>query len=334
MKSAIYMDGQRFVETEFKLEPEFEKIVKENAKTLFGPKTIYFGIKNKIETKTLGGAIPDGFLFDFREKDAPEFYLVEVELQSHDFDRHIFPQIKKFFSFFKNPKSRDDLIGKIDFFIKSSSALKQEFKKFIGEKEIYKTIKDAIENSQNILLVIDEYKPEFDETSNTITEWAKLVKVEVLKQYTANKKSIFTLNPDFEDISLVGSVSTDEDVEYNESYHLGDVNENVSSIYNILKESVLKLDPTIAINPQKYYISFKKNKSFTFFQIRKKKIHIVIMLPYETGANLIKKHRLTKLTESVQNFWNGPCFTITLDNKDNLDEVVEALKEAYNQKNK
>ena len=46
MKLAIYMDGNRFIETEFKSEEEFEKIVKENSKTLFGSKTIYFDLKN------------------------------------------------------------------------------------------------------------------------------------------------------------------------------------------------------------------------------------------------------------------------------------------------
>jgi len=32
MKSAIYMDGLRYIEKEFKTEEEFEKIVKENSK--------------------------------------------------------------------------------------------------------------------------------------------------------------------------------------------------------------------------------------------------------------------------------------------------------------
>ena len=42
MKSAIFMDGKKFVETEFKLEINFEKIVREHFKTLFGAKTIFF----------------------------------------------------------------------------------------------------------------------------------------------------------------------------------------------------------------------------------------------------------------------------------------------------
>jgi hypothetical protein len=58
------------------------------------------------------------------------------------------------------------------------------------------------------------------------------------------------------------------------------------------------------------------------------------MLPYETGNMLIKKYKLTQLHESVQNFYNGPCFKVTLDNEENIEEVLKALQEAYKQQNK
>jgi hypothetical protein len=76
MKSAIYMDGKRFIETDFDKEEDLEKIVRENARTLFRTRTIYSDLKNKIETGVLGSAVPDGFLFDFKDEENPEFYLV------------------------------------------------------------------------------------------------------------------------------------------------------------------------------------------------------------------------------------------------------------------
>lgn len=60
MKSAIYMDGKRFIETEFKTEEDFERVVKEHSKTLFGAKTIFSDLKNKIDSRTLGSSVPDG----------------------------------------------------------------------------------------------------------------------------------------------------------------------------------------------------------------------------------------------------------------------------------
>ena len=77
MKSAIYMDGKRFIETEFKTEEDFERVVKEHSKTLFGAKTIFSDLKNKIDSRTLGSSVPDGFLFDVKDEENPEFYLVD-----------------------------------------------------------------------------------------------------------------------------------------------------------------------------------------------------------------------------------------------------------------
>ena len=336
MKYAIYMEGAKFDETEFKLEEDFEKVVKTNSKMLFGPKTIYFDLKSKVDTKFLGAAIPDGFLFDFSDLETPEFYMVEAELAKHSFYGHIFPQITRFFAFFKDPKSRNNLIDKLFQFVKSNPKLEEEFKAYLGKKEIYKALKDAIENSQNILIIIDENKPEFEEIMKTYTDtWDKMVRIEILKQYTAKGRTIFTLNPDFENIGLVEPQLPEETKErYTENFHTEYSEPKVVKIYEEIKEATLKLDPNIKINPQKYYISFRKNRNFAFIDLRKKKIKIAIMLPYEVGKSRIKHHRLRQFTDSIQKFYGRSSFEITIENEENLSEVIKLVEEAYRQQNK
>ncbi len=151
----LFLNNKVYTEIQFDREADFEREVVAKSKLFFGQNSIYIDAKKKIETKSLGNSIPDGFLFDLADKDNPEFYLVEVELLSHDFFKHIFPQVTKFFGFYKNPKSQSDLVEKIFSIITKDIELKLEFKKHLGEKEIYKFIKDTIERSQNILLVID-----------------------------------------------------------------------------------------------------------------------------------------------------------------------------------
>jgi len=41
MKSAVYMNGNRFIETAFIFEKDLEQTVRNNSKTLFGEKTIF-----------------------------------------------------------------------------------------------------------------------------------------------------------------------------------------------------------------------------------------------------------------------------------------------------
>ena len=158
METVIYQNGLRYSEKEYKLEVEFEKLVVNNSKTFFGEKTIYIDAKKKIDNNSLGGVIPDGFLFDFSDRKNPEFYLVEVELAKHSFFGHIFPQITKFFAFFKNPSSQGKLIEKLYSIFDNDDGLLQELKIKLGKKEIFKFLKDTIENSQNILLIIDGEK--------------------------------------------------------------------------------------------------------------------------------------------------------------------------------
>ena len=154
MKSAIFLDGKKFTETEFKTEEQFDRTIRDNSKTLFGEKAIYSDLKNKIESRALGSSIPDGFLFDFKDEESPEFYLVEVELEKHDFFKHIFPQITRFFAFFRNTASRNNLIDKLFQLVKSNPFLEEEFRKHLGRRELYKALKDTVENSQNILLIM------------------------------------------------------------------------------------------------------------------------------------------------------------------------------------
>ena len=96
----IYYQNCKYEEYQYKSEEEFESEVVNQSKKFFGEHTIFIDIKKKIDAKFIGGSIPDGFLFDLTDANNPEFYLVEVELASHDFYHHSFPQITKIFAFY------------------------------------------------------------------------------------------------------------------------------------------------------------------------------------------------------------------------------------------
>jgi len=336
METIIYKNGHRYSEKVYKLEADFEKLVVDNSKTFFGEKTIFVDAKKKIDNNSLGGVIPDGFLFDFSDKKNPEFYLVEVELVKHSFFGHIFPQITKFFAFFKNTSSQGKLIEKLYSIFENDEELRQELKAKIGGKEIFKFIKDTIENSQNILLIIDGEKRELPEITETYADtWGKMVKVAILKEYRtngSNENSIYSLSPDFENIENIDIVSENqveqkEKSTYSEQFHLKDISKDTLAIYTELKEKLLEKIPSLNFNSQRYYISLRKKRNFAFLKIRKKKIGILAMLKEEKIREKIKKHEVTTLTESVQKFYNGPCARIEITDNKNLDEIIELLVE-------
>ena len=139
------------------------------------------------------------------------------------------------------------------------------------------------------------------------------------------------MNPDFEKIEFIESPTKDVEEKYTERYHLEGVDEKIVSVYESIKKGMEKIDPTIKVNPQKYYISLRKKKNFAFIQVRKKKLHFVIMLPYEIGSQIIRSHNMKQLSEAIQKFWGSASFKVTLENKSNLDEILKALEEAYRQ---
>ncbi len=331
MASVIFYNNNKFHEFTYNQEKDFEDVVRKNTKHIFGSSTIYIDLKARIDTISLGRSIPDGLLFDLKNIDSPEFYLVEIELAKHDFYRHIFPQVTKFFAFYKNSKAQNDLIEKIFALVQTDKELEKEFKQFLKGKEIFKFIKDTIENSQNILIIIDEMKPELPEMTDTYTEWSRMVRIAVLKEYRYGDESILTLTPDFESVALGEMIGEKEEGETGkipktEEYHLDGVEPKVKDIYLNIKNQLLAFKPTLRFNPQKYYISIIDKKNFAFIYVRRKKINITVLLPESAIRNSIKHHKVESETESVQKFYGGECATVIVEDKANFDEIINVLK--------
>jgi predicted transport protein len=334
VNTVLYRQGFRYNEINFKTEAEFEKLVVEHSKMLFGQQSIYIDAKKKINNSAFGGVIPDGFLFDLTDKNTPEFYIVEVELSKHSFFNHIFPQITKFFAFFKNPESQSKLIEKLyEIFAKDDSLL-QQLKSRINKDEIFKFLKDTIENSQNILLVIDNEKREFPEIIETYTDtWGKMVKVAILKQYNSINgpaDEILTLSPDFANIETIDIVVPSDEkgqkqTAYTESFHLDGIPDSTLSIYNKLKTELLRHIPNLTFNPQRYYISLRKKRNFAYLKIRRKKIAVIALTPEEAIRKAVPNYHIESLSEPVQRFYNNPCARIDVTNDSYLNQVINLL---------
>jgi len=206
----IFQGKQRLSEYAYQTEDEFEKDIVDNADLFFGETSIYIVVKKKIKSESLGNTIPDGYLLDLSDVENPEFYLVEAELYKHDFYSHIFPQITKFFAFFQSLSSRRELVDKIYLILNEDLSLKEKFLKLSNRSEIYKYLSDLVENSQNILLIIDEEKKELPNIVQTYTDtWGKMVKIEIIKKFTTPEQTVFVMEPEFETVEY----SLDKSVE-------------------------------------------------------------------------------------------------------------------------
>jgi len=323
----LFQNGKKYIESKYTVESEFEQEIVSEHKLFFGDDIIYIDAKKKIGSQSLGNVIPDGFLFDMSDPENREFYLVEVELESHDFYKHIFPQITKFFAFFKNSKRQKELVEKLFSTINTDQDLKQEFKKYLGNKEIFKFLNDVIDSSQNILIVIDGDKAELPEIMDTYSDtWGKMVKVITVRKFTCDNKVIFSVQPEFETLEYSPPEPIIDGGDISEEFHLEGVRENVKQIYSTLKERVLAINSSFVFNPTKYYISIRGKKNIAFITVRKTKVRIIPMMSEEEIRARIKFHSVKSLSKSTQSFYNSPCAAIFVHDLVNLDEIIELLK--------
>lgn len=328
----LYYQNKKLIEQQFKSETEFENIIVENSKLFFGNSSIFIDTKKKIDSKFLGGTVPDGFLIDLSDIDNPEFYIVEVELASHDFYKHIFPQLTKFFSFFKNSQSISELVEKIFTIINSNPEYKRNLKALIKSQEIYKYLKDLIENSHNILLIIDGEKEELPEIMETYTDtWGSMVSLVIVKKFKYKDEIIYSVHPDFNDIQYGDAETTtlkrsNKIFLLTEEEKLNQTSQLAKEAYLKIKSEILKLNGELIFNPQRYYLSVSYVRNIAFYKFRRKKIRVVLMLPENEIRELIKHHTIIPLSASVQKFYNGPCCAVDIIDSEHLDEIIEAFK--------
>ncbi len=329
----IFSNNKVFTEFQFEREADFEQEIVQNHKLFFGPNSIYINAKRKIESRHIGNSIPDGFLFDLADVQNPEFYIVEVELARHDFYNHIFPQITKFFAFYRNHKNQAELVEKIFSFINNDLALRQEFKSFLGEREIYKFLKDTIDVSQNILLVIDAEKNELPEIIETYTEtWGRMVKLLLVKKFVNGAEHLYSMHPEFESIEYASIVEEptriNEEVEYTEEEHLEGVSLEIKNVYDQLKQTALSASSGIYVNPTKWYLSFRKDRNMFFIKLANKRLTLIVPQSLEKSQEAILFHQTKSLTPKVQKFWfgNSPASSIIVEKGEQLEEIKKLLK--------
>jgi len=332
----IIHNGKKYHKTDFASEADFDDEIASSSKTLFGADTIYIAAKKKLDSKTLGGTIPDGFFFDFSDKEDPQFYVVEVELAKHSFFSHVFPQITKFFALFNNPLLQQDLAQKLFSIVSTDNRLQAEFRKYLSGTEIYKFLTDVIDSSQNILLISDNEITELTEIKETYSDtWGKMVLDIQINKYSNGSDTIFTLNPEYETLQLVDLRIDDTSASSNgvikatisEKQHLDAVTPNCRTIYETLKSVALSIDDKLVFNPQRYYISIRSSKNIAYFKLRKNKIRLIVMLPEMDIRKIISGYTVSSLSVGVQDFYHGPCATVEIDHLNNISELETLLRE-------
>jgi len=154
----LVIDGVRYrLETPQDEENEFHPLVEKYSKEIFGKDSLYLAVEKRLVSKAGRGVMPDGFAIVFSKP--PEMYVVEVELSSHDLDKHIVDQLNRFNRASRNPENRKRIADRLHMEIKNDLMKEAFVRQMIGSKEVYKFLSDLVSQQLKTVIII-EHKDE------------------------------------------------------------------------------------------------------------------------------------------------------------------------------
>jgi hypothetical protein len=152
MSSILIVDGVKYELWVPGGEEEFEEIIKEHSKEIFGAESLYIDVKKRIKSASGISSIPDGYLVDFSDN---SLWIVEVELSEHS-HKHMIIQLDAFLKGIKNPKTQREIIETLYSVIKGDVLLEAFMKKRVGSKDMHHFLSQLFLNDVGIIVVIEE----------------------------------------------------------------------------------------------------------------------------------------------------------------------------------
>jgi len=96
-------------------------------------------------------------------------------------------------------------------------------------------------------------------------------------------------------------------------------------VYIRIKEIIANIDSSLVLNYQKYYISIKASKNIAFITFHVKKIRLVVLMPEQDVRNIITHYPVASLSKAVQDYYNGPCAAVDIDNMQHEQEIITLI---------
>ncbi len=325
----LFKDGVKYIEYQYKNELEIEDLVYEHYKYIFGKDSLFLA-KRRIKTNAGISTIPDAFVLSLDDK---KWYLIEVEMKSHQLYEHIVPQISKFNTAIKNSNSQKILIKMIYEEIKNDPQKNLIFQ-LKQIKEIFKYITEILESKPQIIILIDGKNDELEEVCESLPLDSKVIEFKTFcRENVGIGDHIHSFEPlkDFIKVTSVSKVGTvvekvsREVKKYTEEDHTKKIPEKIVELYNELKEKTLDLADGIIIRPRKKYIGFVAKTNFTDVLLQKSKIKIWLNLKKGT---IDDPKKVARDISNVGHWGNGD-YEINISNDENLEYIISLVKQSY-----
>jgi len=259
MKHIVLKGNEKYIKQEYKKEEELKSIFSKHYHQIVSKNSFWLPLEKQLKSKKFKNfkhSICDGYLIVWDNPTTPTLYITEIELEKHDINRHILPQLGNFISFIQSStiEELNDVRNFLYSEIKKESSIFNKIRENT-DKEIYELLDNSMEDLQ-ILLVIDRVSAELSIGLSQIEKAinVKIRKIEVSK-FLNDKNEKVILFTDSESLDIEegdGGFKVSE--QYTIEYHLENKPEKIVGIVNGFLQHIKEKGSKIS--PMKHYIGF------------------------------------------------------------------------------
>jgi len=166
-------------------EEQFEGMIKDHSKEIFGEDSLYFDVKQKIISRAGIGSIPDGYLIRFKPS---EWYIVEAELSSHPHE-HVVMQLNRFMSGIRNFESQREITEALYGEIARNPQMKETVKAYTNTDDVHHFLTNLISKQPKILILIEQEDLDIQEACENLRVVPEIITFKTLVKEKADFKT-------------------------------------------------------------------------------------------------------------------------------------------------
>ena len=325
--SVLLVDNEIFNLTEYQREDELESRVSKLVEFVFGPKVLYFDIRQRVASKARRVNVTDAVLLELKEEGKSKLWLVEYELSAHDLYRHVQPQIMGFIRSLRNPQTLREVQLSLYEEIQADAMKEKTFQDFLGsDSDMFFFLDRVLHRRCGVIIVVDEVTPQLMEICEDFRTHAE-VKVIEFKTYQKGDREIYHFNP-FEVEEVAKPPEREERPEHRKSWaaRLAWVNEDTRSLFHEFIQKVEHKLPGVNHRPKhRWYYLYRDESLFAVVLLSKRKIDVRIRIDpsrFRDRMNLTKSYK-------GWFFRKGDERGFPIRSPDQIDYALELVKQAH-----
>lgn len=312
----IVSGNNKFQLYNYKSEKELEKIAIHHYKEIFGKNTFYLNLKKKIASTKGTSGIPDGFLIDFENN---KFYIVEIELSTHEIVSHISNQLIRFKAAMTNQDARAQLA-------------KAAYNKILEEnsgsnKKIdFEYLQEVINKKFGIFIIIDDISEQLTEIVNILSQDGTEVIAIPFEMYVDSKNNhVYKFKPFTKDaLERESKKWTFKWTTIPVEKHLDKTSEYLKTIFSQLSKEICYL-PDVKEKSRKGWVTYQTSPLRNFCTIK--------ILPNCLKIHLKANKKFKDERGITENTKRKPAWTFdkvfTINSKSDIEYAMHLIKQSY-----